>query len=298
MARLLIASARRIHAEFGFRKLRFFIVRYVQLFPHSHRWLGFIERFHRRHTGAPAPVEMLRTKFMRTYYSRRVRPGQRLLRLRMHYELLEARLSNAALAGWLEGKVFPLGEVTGRDGHVYGFTLGQHDRYRAEGEITLFMRRDGEDPALAALTFGLGRDRRGGLIVRIGGLQGPQAEDARQRVVDATKALNGLRPKAAALHMLYTIAEAFGARRIEAVGMDNHPLRNAKHAFVADSDAFWDEAGGRRTPQGDFVLPRRPVSRNVEEVPAKRRKDWLKRQEIKAELAGQGAAALMHQFKR
>ncbi len=298
MATFLISSARRIHAEFGFRKLRFFIVRYVQLFPHSQRWLGFIERFHRRHTGAPAPVEMLRTKFMRTYYSRRVRPSQRLQRLRMHYELLEARLSTAALAGWLEGTVFPLAEITGRDGHSYGFSLGQHDRYRAEGEITLFMRRDGDDPALAALTFGLGRDRRGGLIVRIGGLQGPQAEDARQQVVDATRALNGLRPKAAVLHVLYATAEAFGAGRVEAVGMNNHPLRNAKHAFVADSDAFWDEAGGRRTPQGDFVLPRRPVSRNLEEVPAKKRKDWLKRLAIRTELAAQAAAALAGQFKR
>ncbi len=284
MDRLFVESARRIHAEFGFGKLRFFVMKYIQFLPHSARWLRFIDAYHRRHTGQAAPVEMLRTKFMRSYYSRRLGPGRRLRQLRDHFDLAEAWLEAAILARLLDGETQTLAEIRGKDGEAFTFTLGRHDRYRAEGELTLFMHQAGYDPALAALTFALGRDGLDRTVVRIGGLQGPQSDDSRDRIVEATKALHGLRPKAAVVQALYAFTETLGPVAVEAVGKANHPLHNDRHAFFADNDAFWPELGGQRNPHGDWVLPVPLPERRAEDVLAKRRKSWLARQACRVTL--------------
>ncbi len=166
--------------------------------------------------------------------------------------------------------------MTGKSGSLYDIGLAQHPRYRAEGDLTLFLRRRGEDVALAALTFSFGSG-----TLCIGGLQGPQADDGKQRVVDATRDLNGLRPKGAVLSALYDLAAVFGVDDIEAVGMKNHPLNDGRHAVFADNDAFWAEQGAEATAGGDFRLPARLPQRALEEVAAKKRKDWLARNALR-----------------
>jgi uncharacterized protein VirK/YbjX len=299
MESTLLATARRIQATQGFKKTKFFVLKYLQYYPHSQRWVRFIDGYYGRYTGEIAPVEMVRTKFLRSFYSRKLAPAARLSALKAHYDFLEAHFRNHMIRTLLSGAEIRLASMTGKTGGLYDIGMAQHPRYRAEGDLTLFLRRRGDDVALASLTFSfasggvsVGADAGQGTALRIGGLQGPQADDAKQRVVDATRDLNGLRPKSAVLSAFYDIATMFGATTIDAVGMTNHPLNDRRHAVFADNDAFWGEQGAWRTKTGDFRLPLVPPQRALEDVAAKKRKDWLARNALRESLTAQIAPLL------
>jgi len=293
MESTLLATARRVHLAQGFKKTRFFVTKYLQYYPYSQRWVRFIDSYYDRYTGGAAPVEMVRTKFLRSFYSRKLKPAARLSRLQAHYDFLETQFRGHLIRILLSGVEIRLGTMTGKSGALYDIGIAQHPRYRAEGDLTLFLRCRGDQVALAALTFSFASSEDGSAAretvpaLRVGGLQGPQADDGKQRVVDATRDLNGLRPKGAVLSALYDIAGLFGVTDIEAVGMKNHPLNDRRHAVFADNDAFWTEQGGEVTATGDFRLPATPPQRAFEEVPAKKRKDWLARNALRETMGAQ-----------
>ena len=296
MESTLVATARRIGAVQGFKKTKFFVLKYLQYYPYSQRWVRFIDGYYGRYTGEVAPVEMVRTKFLRSFYSRKLGPAARLDALKAHYQFLETHFRDHMVHTLLSGTEIRLASLTGKGGGLYDFGLAQHPRYRAEGDLTLFLRRRGDEVALAALTFGFASGGQG-LVMRIGGLQGPQADDAKQRVVDATRDLNGLRPKGAVLSAFYDIAHVFGANTVDAVGMANHPLNDRRHAVFADNDAFWAEQGAVAVASGDFQLPLVPPQRAFEDVPAKKRKDWLARNALRESVTAQVAPLLRSWFR-
>jgi uncharacterized protein VirK/YbjX len=283
MESTLMTTARRIHAAQGFKKARFFVLKYLQYFPYSRHWVRFIDGYYGRYTGETAPIELVRTKFLRSFYSRKLAPAARLRRLKAHYDFLETHFRDHLIRMVLSGVEIRVASMTGKGGTLYDIGLAQHPRYRAEGDLTLFLRRRGDDVALAALTFSFGADAS----LRIGGLQGPQADDGKQRVVDATRDLSGLRPKGAVLSALYDLAAVFDVTDIEAVGMRNHPLNDGRHAVFANNDSFWAEQGAEATAGGDFRLPARLPQRALQEVPAKKRKDWLARNALREAVTAQ-----------
>ena len=272
----------------GPKKARFFFWRSLLLWPNSFQFLNFIDKLYRDHGFDQASLDVVRTKFTRTYYSRKWSKAQQLAAIKAHYSLIEARFDRQTRQDMLSHTPIALAEVVAKSGDIYAFSVAQHERYRAEGELSLFMHKSGDPIPLATLTFSVDEQN-----LRIGGLQGPQAEDAKQRVVDATKDLHGWRPKGAVFDVLYGVVRALRIRHIEALATANHPLRQAKRAFVADNDAFWQEMTLGQTPMGDFILPIVANERSVEEVAAKKRKDWLKRQAYKTEASDQAQMSLI-----
>jgi hypothetical protein len=297
MESTLLATARRVHLAQGFKKTKFFVTKYLQYYPHSQRWVRFIDAYYDRYTGGVAPVEMVRTKFLRSFYSRQLKPAARLARLKAHYAFLEGQFRAHMVRTLLAGVEIRLGSMSGKSGTLYDIGVAQHPRYRAEGDLTLFLRRRGDEVALAALTFSFAKSEGAAPALRVGGLQGPQADDGKQRVVGATKDLNGLRPKGAVLSAFYDIAALFGVTDIEAVGMKNHPLNDCRHAVFADNDSFWVEQGAEATASGDFRLPVTLPQRLLEEVPAKKRKDWLARNALREVMSAQIVALMRSCFR-
>lgn len=295
MVKLLMRSAARVYATHGFGKARFFVTKYVQFYPLSERWIRFIDQFCEHHTGEPAPVEMIRTKFMRRFYSKTVAAKGRLDLLQSHYSVLETYLRSGIISRLMAGESLGLATLSGKSGTAYRFTITQHERFRYEGDLTIFMHGaespDGEDQMLAALTFNLGFTPRHEVVMRIGGLQGPLAEDAKQTIIDVTRDLNGLRPKAAVLDLFYGLARAFQAVRVEAVAIANHPLNKKGRGLVANNDAFFEECGATRGQDGNFDLPLKLARKPFEDVAPKKRKDWLARQGMKSALEAQAMAA-------
>jgi uncharacterized protein VirK/YbjX len=285
-------SAARVYATHGLGKTRFFVTKYLQFYPLSERWICFIDQFCEHHTGAQAPVEMIRTKFMRRFYSKTVAAKGRLDLLQSHYSVLETYLRSGFIAQLMAGQSLDLAVISGKSGEAYRFTVAQHERFRYEGDLTIFMHRASDDQMLAALTFNLGFTPRHDVVMRIGGLQGPLAEDAKQTIIEVTRDLNGLRPKAAVLDLFYGLARAFQAVRIEAVAIRNHPLNKEGRGLVANNDTFWEECGATLVADGNFVLPLKLERKAFEDVAPKKRKDWLARQGLKGALEAQAIAAV------
>ena len=103
-------------------------------------------------------------------------------------------------------------------------------------------------------------------------------------VVAATRNLNGLRPKHALLECAYAFASAFNIKKIIATSGKNCPqlaINQKKHGtFFADYDLFWQEQSGTLNKQKNYDMPMALPKRTLADVPSKKKKDWLKRQEF------------------
>jgi uncharacterized protein VirK/YbjX len=223
-------------------------------------------------------------KVGRQHVRRGLSAGERADLLVAHYETLTQSLSRTVLRSFLDGNPIRLAGMTGRDGgDEYEIALSQTPfSYRREGEMTLSMRSCVSGLRLADLTFTIGPASSGTLALRIGGIQGPPALVGKTAIKAATKSLDGLRPKAVVVEVMYQLGRYFGARTIFATSLSFHVLYGKKAPLMrlAAYDGFWEEMGGVRLACGDYQLPAAPPHRPAGEVPGKRRKAWERRQHL------------------
>lgn len=290
---LLVHNTSHIARAGSPRKAFQFMKGYLRFFPYSHRWLVFIYNFYQRHTGGDPTLDLVRAKFSRAYYSRQQTASARLEHLISHYRLLEASFSPIALKRLLVGESVQLGSLTGKSGEIYTLSLTRQHRFRFEGEMTIMLHRQLNAHMLAAVTFSIIHLIDKSIQIRIGGLQGSAGEEAKAEVVFATKDLSGLRPKGAVIDALYALSDTLRCTHIEATNVANHPLKDRNHHFVAMNDSFWEEFAIGRERKGAFILPLAQPTRTLEEVPSKRKKDWLARQNLKYDLCHQIQSALI-----
>ena len=280
------AYAARIDAALGPKKARFFKFRYMIYRPWSQRWIEFVDHLYREFEFDVAPLDVVRTKFMRSYYSRAWLPSRRLKALCGHYEWLKSHFRADFITAILRMDHFNLAQVTGQTGAVYTFSLAQIERYRAEGELCLSLTQNGHDSPLAVLSFLVEPKAGEGFVMRIGGIQGPSGDESRERVVQATRDLKGWRPKGAVLDAAYAVATAMNITELTAISMKLHPLNQNGRVLAADNDAFFEEISSIKE-KGEYQLPyERPV-REASDIAAKKRKAWLARNVMKSDLTSQ-----------
>ena len=112
-------------------------------------------------------------------------------------------------------------------------------------------------------------------------MQGPNTDNARELVKEATKRAHRYRTKNLILYMTQSLARALQVKRIYAVSNDgyyamNHIRRDRK--LKTDFGAFWEEAGGRLTEDLRFYeLPLVETRKTMEEVPTRKRAVYRKR---------------------
>jgi len=198
-----------------------------------------------------------------------------------HYTTLMRGIGDAALASFLKCEPIRLARMTDT-GDAYDISLSHTPfGYRREGEATISVQSCATGIRLADLTFCIGRMPTGALCLRIGGIQGPPPPLGKDAVKAATKSLDGLRPKCVAMEAVYQLGRYFGTERVLATALSSHILygKKAPRMHLGSYDAFWEELGGVRLACGDYLLPDRLPHRVAAEVPAKRRKDWERRQQ-------------------
>ncbi len=252
------------------------------------RWLAYVETGPVRQAPLAARLDLAQ-KIYRPLCRRDLGLTRRIDLLQAHYDSLADRLSASAIARLAAGRPIVLATLSGRSGRRYHLTVARDCRFGKEGELTLGLRACDPDMALAVVTILIARPPGGGRLVSIGGLQGPARPHGRDDVVAATRDLHGLRPKRAAVAAACMLARWVDAGGIVAAANDTHvghslPRRMPVHA---DYDAFWIELGGIRRADGDFDLPIQPPQRSIADVPAKKRRDWLRRATMLDDLAGQ-----------
>lgn len=242
----------------------------------------------------PPLLRNVAEKVFREFCRDRFGVAERARLLTDHYSILSERLSSEAFRAFVTSTGFELARLEGRRGGRYALSFTT-DSFRKEGEAAIRLVDLGIGAPLATVSFTLTRLGAGGVGVSIGGLQGPRAHIGKAAVVAATRDLSGSRPKALIIETLYFLADWFGATTIEAAAKDTHvSRRNAKKLRVtfADLDSFWEELGGTRTADGDFKLPEKLFHRDIEDVPSKRKKEWLARREILDRIAAETRAVL------
>lgn len=228
------------------------------------RWLDELEAM-RRHQAPPAPlVHALAIAPLRPFLAVGLSFDQKSAILRSHCALLAAQVPPARLSRLWSGRPLRLGVAPGRRGENFALWLSLAEFFR-EGALQIFIAPDcgAAEPAppLARLTFtlaatGLTGGRRALLI---GGLQGPRAENGKAAIVAATRAMRGLRPKAAVLLAAQGLAAAAGCVESRAVGNARHVVHSQGRAAcakkLADYDGFWRERGGAPDGGVGFILP-------------------------------------------
>ncbi|BDV36413.1 hypothetical protein SS37A_39430 (plasmid) [Methylocystis iwaonis] len=222
-------------------------------------WLNFLEYLKDKHPFGAAPTQCIRKPFF-NYAMYRLSHSQRVSILRDHYSLICDAIPSLIAVSWGVCSA-ELGLLCGKNGEIYRLSLRSAEYCYKEGELSFVLTDTADGLELATLTFVLGNGDEGAPSVLIGGLQGPSSHcgpDAKARIVKATRALWGLRPKMAVFLAAAAFARALGARQIHAVSNDTHSI-NAdawwqRRRMRADYDAFWLERGGLRAREG-FVLP-------------------------------------------
>ncbi|MEI6559048.1 MAG: DUF535 family protein [Rhodospirillaceae bacterium] len=245
------------------------------------RWLELLETLPL--AGIPPVVRKeMAEKIHRPYARLNLGTAGRTALLIGHYTILSAALPGPVLEALVSGTPLPLARLQGRRSpdDRYTIQLTRHRRFHQQGEVVIVLFDETLDRALSTLCINLRLDPDGRRVLFISGLQGPSLPIGKTEIVHATRSLDGLRPKRAVLEATYALARWLKIDAIVAISKANHMstgLGRRWRDIRAEYDEFWAEFEPVLLADGDFGLPAALPQRNISEVAAKRRKDWINR---------------------
>jgi uncharacterized protein VirK/YbjX len=228
----------------------------------------------------PHLAEKIHRPYLRSDYSATAKLAALMTHYRSCLDLPAGRLPLAAQA-----ERVALGEVAGKNDSVIRLALGADEQFMKEGEFVVHL--DDDSGRLYTLVAAIVPGATGA-VLSIGCMQGPDGSDnGGERIKLATKAMHGLRPKAAMLLVAQTLAAAFELPTIVAVGNARHIYRSwrKRRAIHTDYDALWTELGGSARGDGDFELPLVTPLRPLTEFASNKRAEAQRRQTLQAALA-------------
>ncbi|MFF7061496.1 DUF535 family protein [Pseudomonas sp. NPDC008258] len=160
--------------------------------------------------------------------------------------------------------------------------------FKREGELVLNLFQG--DLRVASLAFTLCRDQ-GELLMFIGAVQGIHkgidSETSLAIYRDLTKDFEGLRPRSLLLEALKCLARTLGVVHLYAVSdtcrHHRHPYFGSDKAqdLAANYDVIWQENGATASNREDFfIIPLAPAQRAEQDIPAKKRAMYRRRQAL------------------
>ncbi|MGE8058483.1 VirK/YbjX family protein [Pseudomonas sp. NPDC089547] len=160
--------------------------------------------------------------------------------------------------------------------------------FKREGELVLNLFQG--DLRVASLAFTLCR-HQGELLMFIGAVQGIHkgidSETSLAIYRDLTKDFEGLRPRSLLLEALKCLARTLGVVRLYAVSdacrHHRHPYFGSDKAqdLAANYDVIWQENGATASNREDFfIIPLAPAQRAEQDIPAKKRAMYRRRQAL------------------
>jgi uncharacterized protein len=170
-----------------------------------------------------------------------------------------------------------LGSLTAKDGSLLTLCMRPPITNGCEGELCLQLCDGNEDP-LYSIVFTVSDASP---AIRIGCIQGPRGEDAKEVVRELTRNMHGMRPKQLMLSLVYAFARRYGIKQLMAVSNEAHPLRRRGRAIFSDYDAFWEEQQGKRTKAGWYSLPTTLPCKTEADVPSNHRSAFRKREALR-----------------
>jgi uncharacterized protein len=262
--RVIWRQTRKIALAVSFFRAGLFFVKALRDPGSVATWLTFLSSFERTRGLAPARFETV-TKPLGNFAVYRLSISERVALLCSHYSISAKTLPATVLSTIWSGSSIDLGYLNGKRGRRYRLTLDPAGYCYKEGECSFSLTDMADGLELARLTFSLitlgGSGERALLI---GALQGPSSHSgagagAKTRIVAATRALSGLRPKMAVFAAASAYATATGSQSLYAVSNRTHTInadaQYQRRKMHADYDAFWIERGGTSDKLGFKMSP-------------------------------------------
>jgi uncharacterized protein len=282
--------ARRVMKRFGMQRAAQFLFACRRNRESMQQWLAFLNAELSPIVPADS-ITALAVRVVRPYMRKHFTVKERVSLLTDHYMILMRYFSKDALSGSLAQEPGMLiATLIGKSGISYRFYLGANRS--KEGDIS-FAMYDEAGHALAKISATIGRDEYGNLLLWIGGLQGAKPPLGRDEIVRATRELYGLRPKAAVLIAAQVIAQNLSITALRAPSTEGHISQriwgkiSIKRRIHADYGGFWQEVGGVVCADAEYTLPITMPKRDVQQVKAHKRKEWLRRQTMSESLEKQ-----------
>lgn len=273
---LLLRYTLLIFRQRGIKKARVFFLRSLLHYQLAIKWFRLIDVFHQQFE-----VELELSKFLNlpthSYVSNGLRIKARNELLRYHYRRMIQSFGVKVMQDFLLHKPVIFSSLIAKDGQQYHFAMTILCNNIREGGLSICLMDD-EKNILSSLTFNFGKNQQKKFLI-IGGVQGSTIGKA--AIVAATRNLAGLRPKQTLLHCCYSLSAFFKIDYVVGVSDKNHVLSSS---VSASYDDFWQEFGGIKMKNADYLLPALLPKRTLQDVPQKKRKDWLLRQEYLSQL--------------
>lgn len=226
-------------------------------------------------------------KLQRPYLQRHFQPEQRWEVLRQHYSFALATFRPAALQDVFTLPGFLLADITLPEVGHFGIRLFYDNLFEKEGELSLMLHDEEKKAPMFAMTFCVTSNQPGNREMFVGGLQGCSLSRNRELVVDVTRGMFGLRPKAALLFALKQLAFVWSIPMIRAVSNQTRVLPANNQPIKANYDQFWIESGGELDPDANFSLPTMDSPRAATEIRRNKRTMYRHRYELLAKLGEQ-----------
>lgn len=259
----------------GLIKRAKYCLRGLVLAPYTAEWfemlaapeLAFVVKHH------PALFQ----KLQRPYLNCTLNTTQRLEALKQHYKFILTHFSQAMI----EEVYVPGGKLLAELNVKEVGTLELRlccNRMQKEGDLTINLSLKESQKPIASLSFSVWKCEMGYKEMFVGGLQGDKAinEDV---VVDVTRGLYGLRPKALLVFMLQQLATCWEINRIRAVNDEMHIYKHfqSRRNVNASYDGFWVECGATVCANGNFDLPIAFVRREISTIRVNKRQQYKRR---------------------
>ena len=217
----------------------------------------------------------------RAFFYHRSTFDERVQLIEEHMTFLQSTLKDDALIGLYSDETLRLWqmELDAEFGEME-LVLRAEPGQRKEGLAALMLRLpDGE--AIYQIIFWIARDRSGDWAMRIGAMQGPNMDGAKDIIKRITKKCHAYRTKNLILYAAQSVARTLGLKKIYAVTNEgyyaNNHVRSDRKLKTSFSD-FWQEAGGRHTDDPRFDrLPLVEKRKTVEEIPSHKRAAYRRR---------------------
>ena len=240
-------------------------------------WLTFLEK------NVPHKATHLLSLSLRRYLRYWFHFKTKISILQDHYSLFSDRFSSEFFTAISQSSGLRLAQLSGRYGdHHYEIIL--HHILSKEGEIGLHLRDTAKKLDLIKIRGTFGRGKNGSLCFWVGALQGPLPPYGLKDLAFTTKDLHNFRPKNIILHSLIKFCEAIEVYQLYLPSRRNHASYRwwcdwfLTKKISTNYEEFWQEFTQERLPWGDFCLHLPLTTKNIEDIPQKRRKDWKIRQ--------------------
>ncbi len=205
----------------------------------------------------------------------------RMTQLRSHFLFLKKTMGARASEVY-SSEGHHLFDFIARDELSYRVELFQG--YQNEGAMGIRLC-DSQGREIYTLSFHIGLGHGFDNAIFIGALQGPndRIENRQELITLLTRSLNGLRPKALMVEILYMVAQQLGINELFGVSNAGHihqsdKYSDAKRAQMSfDMDALWGEYNGVASGKTLYTLPSTPERKDIASLKAKKRSLYRKR---------------------